>query len=142
MLIFVAISTTFFACDSKKATADVGNNPNLLNGAWEFNYITGTRLTVNDLYADKKQMINFNIKESRVNANKGCNSFTGMVSSVSVGEITFDEAMAMTKMYCEGHGDSVFMDNFKKVNAFSITDNGKILHLMIDDINRMRFEKK
>ncbi len=142
MLIFAAITSTFFACDSKKATADVGNNPDLLNGAWELNYITGTRLTVNDLYADKKPMINFNIKESRVNGNTGCNSFTGMVSSVSVGKIAFDEAMAMTKMYCEGQGETVFMDNFKKVNAFSITDNGKTLHLMMGEIDRMRFEKK
>jgi heat shock protein HslJ len=141
-LLFFAVTISMVSCDSKKAAADPGNNPVSLNGSWELNYITGTRVTASELYANKKPMINFNVSESKVNGNTGCNSFTGMITSISAGEIVFDENMAMTKMFCEGQGETVFLDNIRKVKAFSLSDNGSTLHLTNGDIDVMRLTKK
>lgn len=142
-LILLAIAiVSFGACDSKKATVGSANDPASLNGSWELTYITGTRLGVNDLYADRKPMINFNISESKVNGNTGCNSFTGTIAGVSAGKITFDENMAMTKMFCEGQGEPVFTDNIKQVKAYSFSDNGNTLHLTNGDYDLMRLTKK
>lgn len=142
LILILAAIATVIACDSKKAVVDSADSPTSLNGSWELNYITGTRLAVSELYANKKPMVNFNIAESKVNGNTGCNSFTGMITSARAGKIIFDESMAMTKMYCEGQGETVFMDNMKKVKGYSITDEGKTLHLKTGDTDLMRFEKK
>jgi len=142
IILFAFAIVTTMACDSKKAVADSGSNPASLNGSWELTYITGTRTDVNALYANKKPMINFNVSESKVNGNTGCNSFSGMILSVSAGKIVFDENMAMTKMFCEGQGETVFTENVKKVKAFSFSDGGNTLHLTNGDIDVMRLTKK
>lgn len=142
IILLVLAIASLGACDSKKAAADSGNDPASLNGSWELNYITGTRVTAEQLYINKKPMISFNVSESKVNGNTGCNSFTGMIGSVSPGKITFDENMAMTKMFCEGQGETVFLDNIKKVKAFSFSDGGNTLHLTNGDIDVMRLVKK
>lgn len=130
------------ACDSKKATTESNNSPKSLNGSWELNYITFTRLPVNELYANKKPVINFNIAEQKVNGNNGCNSFTGMVLSVTPGQIMFDENFAATKMFCEGQGEAVFTEAFKKTKGFFFSDGGNTLHLTDGDIDVMRLTKK
>ena len=50
--------------------------------------------------------------------------------------------MTMTKMFCPGDGESSFMDGLKKVNSYSVSDEGKTLNLIMGDIAIMRFHKK
>lgn len=142
ILLFVVLAIVVSSCESKKSATEVSNAPASLEGTWALNYITGTRLSVDELYTMKKPMLTFNIKESKVNGNTGCNIFNGMISNITPGKITFDENMAMTRMYCDGDGEKVFIENFQKINGFSITDNGKTLHLMMGDIDLIRLQKK
>lgn len=142
ILLFAVFATAVIGCESKKSTTQVINTPASLNGTWELNYITGTRVAVNELYTMKKPMLTFNISANKINGNTGCNIFNGMISKITPGKITFDENLAMTRMYCDGDGERVFTDNFQKIDGFSVTGNGKILHLMMGDIDLMRLEKK
>jgi heat shock protein HslJ len=55
-------------------------------------------------------------------------------------KINFEEAkMGMTMMACEGNGDSVYMDALKKIESYTITDDGKTLNLLLGNIVMMRF---
>ncbi|SCY00986.1 META domain-containing protein [Flavobacterium caeni] len=129
------------ACGSKKTAVVAGNDPKLLNGAWELTYVAGNQ-AADQLYSRKKPVLNFNTEESKVNGNTGCNSFTGGILSVGVGEIRFDDQMAMTKMFCEGQGENVFLENLRKVKTFSLTDNNQTLSLTDGSIEVMRLIKK
>lgn len=141
-LLKILVVATVFGCASQKDAAS-GPAPEALNGSWELNYIGNTKLHAAQLYQDRKPFLNFNIKESKLSGNTGCNSFTGMISSMSAGEIRFDtEHMAMTKMFCEGGGETAFLDNFKAVKRFKISEDGKTLSLTDGSTDLMRLAKK
>lgn len=142
VLIIAAIAIGLTACDTKKAVADSGNDPKLLNGAWELTYISGATMGADQLYPNKKPLINFNIIESKVNGNTGCNSFTGEILSIRPGEISFDDNMVMTRMFCEGQGETVFVNNLKSVKAFRLIDEGKTLQLTNGKTDVMRLARK
>ncbi|MBW7891173.1 MAG: META domain-containing protein, partial [Chitinophagaceae bacterium] len=55
-------------------------------------------------------------------------------------KISFSEDMALTKKYCPGDGETVFLNILHRVNSYSVKDN--ILTLLMDDVEMMRFEKK
>lgn len=149
-LILISICVALFAisCNSTKSTT-TGEmaatakevNPSELEGIWELNYLSGTKISYENLYTDKKPFLSFNIKDSRVSGNSSCNSFTGNIT-LNKNYLRFDDAMAMTKMFCAGEGESSFMDSLKKVNSYSVSDNGKTLNLLMGDIAIMRFHKK
>lgn len=143
ILILTVCGGILISCDAKKATSDNGSDTTMLNGTWEVTHMTKSRLGLGELYPDKKPFMTFNIKESKVSGNTGCNSFTGNISSMSNGKIRFDEAMAMTKMFCQGDGENVFLKNMKVVEGFSFSDDGKTLHLTEEGgIDAMRLTKK
>lgn len=132
---FLLFSCTIFKCKKKDAVSGLG-------GSWELNYITGPRIVFDGLYPDKKPTINFNIKENQVSGNTSCNSFTGKLN-VTGNKIDFTQPMAMTKMMCmDGQGEQVFMDALQKITSYEITDDGKTLSLISDDVTSMRFTKK
>ncbi len=139
----LAVTGMLFACDAKKSTTEAaeGTPASSLDGNWELTYVSGSKMEFNNLFPDRKPFILFNTKESKVSGNTGCNSFTGMLSSISSGKIRFDENMAMTKMFCQGEGESVFTEQLKQVNSFDISDDG-ILHLTHDGDDIMRLSKK
>lgn len=143
ILILVGVVSIFVSCDAKKSTSDASDDPKSLNGTWEVTFLGRTRLPVNELFPDKKPFILFNTKESKVSGSTGCNSFTGNIGSMSAGKIRFDENMAMTKMFCQGDGENLFVTNLKLVENFTFTDNGKTLLLKEkDDIDAFRLTKK
>ena len=46
-------------------------------------------------------------------------------------------------IFCEGGGETTFMNMLKKVNKYAVTDNNlNELTFMIDDVAVMRFTKK
>jgi len=149
-IIFISACIALFsvACNSTKSSTteetvltEKESNPSLLEGIWELDYLSGTKVAFENLYVDKKPFLSFNTKDSRVSGNSSCNSFTGNIT-ISKNYLRFDDAMAMTKMFCPGEGESAFVDGLKKVNSYSITDNGKTLNLIMGDIAIMRFHKK
>ena len=143
ILILAAFCWLLVSCDAKKPTSNAVDKPEMLNGSWEVNYLATSTMAVNDLYRDKKPFMLFNIKESKVSGNTGCNSFTGNIISMSNGQIRFDDSMVMTRIFCEGGGENVFVENMKAVQGFSFSDDGKTLHLTAKDgQDVMRLAKK
>ncbi|NCD70217.1 META domain-containing protein [Mucilaginibacter agri] len=141
------IACVMFACSSaKKAnpTAAVSDTTKVtdttqLAGSWELNYVAGST-AVDSLYPTKKPVINFDMAAKRVSGNTGCNSFNGPLM-VTGHKIDFTGPMALTKMFCTGQGETVFLDNLKKVNTWSVSD-GNTLNFIMGDIAIMRFTKK
>lgn len=132
---FLLISCNVFKCKKKDPVSK-------LEGNWELNYITGSRIAFDGLYPDKKPTINFNIKENLVSGNNSCNSYTGKLS-ITENKIDFTQPMASTKMMCmDGQGEQVFMSTLSKVTSYNITDDGKTLNFISGDIATMRFTKK
>lgn len=136
----LVLCSLFFACKSTKnvatpATAD----PASLNGTWELNYITASRVPFKDLYPDKTPTLVFNVANEKINGNTGCNSFIG-VFKVNGNVIDFTSPLALTKMACPGVGETVFLDALKAVNSYNI--DGKKLSFMSSGTETMRFEKK
>jgi heat shock protein HslJ len=137
----VALISLLAACKtSKPATAsDKPVDPAKLNGTWELNYITTSRMPFKDLYPDKKPTITFEAADKKVNGNTGCNTFIG-VYAASGNTIDLTSPLALSRMACPGVGETVFLDALKKANTYSIS--GKTLSLQAEGTETMRFEKK
>ena len=112
-----------------------------LDGTWELNYISGRRIAFDGLYPDRKPFIRFDQQNKRVSGNTSCNSFTGRLE-MGGSAISFAEPLATTRMACPGEGEQAFLDMLKKVNAYSISDDGSVLTFLIGDVAVMRFAKK
>lgn len=116
------------------------NDTSKLNGTWELNYITGSRIAFDGLYPNKKPTIVFDLANKTLSGNSSCNSFTGPLK-VEGNKISFADPMAMTRMMCPGDGETVFLQTLQKVNSWSVSD-GNTLNLIMGDIATMRFSKK
>ena len=128
------------SCDSKKAIVSSGSQS--LEGNWELTYISGPRIAFDGLYPNEKPNVTFNIKENLVMGKNSCNNYSGTFKAEG-STMKFDEnGMVSTKMFCEGGGESTYMNTLKKINSYTITDDGKTLNLLTGDITMMRFERK
>lgn len=142
MSIFAALGIVLFSCNSAQNKTTTSNPVSQLNGTWELNYVTGSRIAFDGLYPNKKPTINFDTAENRVSGNNSCNSFTGKLNADGH-KISFKDGLATTRMMCmDNQGEQVFMDAIQKITSYDITDNGKTLNLISDDIAMMRFVKK
>jgi heat shock protein HslJ len=134
-LLMVIICMCFASCSTTKSTVKTTS----LEGTWQLNYITGPRIAFDGLYPDKKPIIAFDLKESKVTGNNSCNQYFGAL--ILDGEkINFKEAkMGMTMMACQGNGDSLYMETLTKIESYTITDDGKTLNFLIGNVVMMRF---
>lgn len=141
LVLTVLLCSLFFACKSTKnaATPPTTADSAKLTGTWELNFITASRVAFNDLYPDKKPAITFNVTEGKINGNTGCNTFLGSLN-VNSNKIDFTDPLALTRMACQGQGETVFLESLKKVDTYSI--DGKKLSFMSGGTETMRFEKK
>lgn len=129
------------ACESSKRNSSSTTSGNAsLNGSWELNYITGPRIAFDGLYPGRKPVITFNTADTSFSGNTGCNNFRGQLISEG-NNISFTNDIALTKMFCEGQGENVFIETLKKVNRFTIT-NDTTLTFIMGDVDMMRFSKK
>ena len=113
-----------------------------LDGTWELNYISGSRIAFEGLYPDKKPQITFNLPANELGGNTSCNGFSSKIT-IDGNKITIAEPFAKTMIFCEGGGEAIFLNMLKKVNKYAVTDgNLKILTFMIDDVAVMRFTRK
>ena len=111
-----------------------------LNGTWELNYISGPRIAFKALYPDKKPQIKFNLTENELGGNTSCNGFSSKII-INGNKISVAEPFAKTMIFCEGGGETTFLNMLKKVNRYAVT-NGNTLAFLMGDVAVMRFTKK
>ena len=110
-----------------------------LNGTWELNYISGSRIAFSGLYPEKKPQITFNLAAYELGGNTSCNGFSSKIT-IDGNKISIAEPFAKTMIFCEGGGETTFLNMLKKVNRYAVTDSNT-LTFMIDDVAVMRFTK-
>jgi heat shock protein HslJ len=139
ILALTVLCLAFVSCKSLKTTT---NKTTSLEGTWELNYITGPRIAFEGLYPNKRPSITFDLKENSVSGNNSCNRYSGKLSADG-NKISFKEhPIAVTKMFCPGEGENIYMSALQKIDSYSISEDGKTLNFIMDDIVIMRFEKK
>jgi heat shock protein HslJ len=121
------------SCNSSKSSSEDA----LYNTQWELEHLSGPRIAFEGLFPDKKPQITFNEEDQKVTGNSGCNGYSASVT-IDGNSISFGEPGPATMMYC-GEGENHFKNIIKKVNAYTIDEEGK-LHLLIDDVTMMRFK--
>ena len=112
-----------------------------LEGTWELNYVTGPRIGFEGLYPNKKPTITFDLKENSISGSNSCNRYSGKLNVIG-NKISFKEPMAVTKMFCPGEGERIYMATLQKIDSYSISEDGKTLNFIMGDIAMMRFGKK
>ncbi|HTN06602.1 META domain-containing protein [Agriterribacter sp.] len=144
MILSVAAFISLCACKS----ANVNNAKNgqtgasgieRLNGTWQLEYISGPRIAFQGLYPERKPEITFNSSDSSFGGNTSCNAFRGKLAADDR-NISFSDHMALTKMFCPGSGEPVFIETLKKINTYTVQNN--TLTFMMDEVPMMRFAKK
>ena len=111
-----------------------------LNGTWELNYISGPRIAFNALYPDEKPQIKFSLTENELGGNTSCNGFSSKIT-IDGTQISIAEPFAKTMIFCEGGGETTFLNMLKKVNRYAVSD-GNTLAFIIGDAAVMRFTRK
>jgi heat shock protein HslJ len=138
ILALTVLCMAFVSCNSAKTAM---NHTTSLEGTWELNYVTGPRIAFDGLYPNTKPTITFNLKESSVSGSNSCNRYSGKLN-VEGNKISFKDPMAMTRMFCPGEGENIYMSTLQKIDSYSISEDGKTLNFIMGDIAMMRFEKK
>ena len=111
-----------------------------LDGLWELNYISGPKIAFEGLYPDKKPLITFNLATNELGGNTSCNGFSSKIR-IDGSKIIIAEPFAKTMIFCEGSGESTFLNMLKKVNMYAVANNNTLTFLT-DDVAVMRFTKK
>lgn len=137
ILALTVLSLALGSCNPTKTSS----NSAALEGTWELNYVTGPRIAFGGLYPDKKPAITFDLNKNSVSGSNSCNSYFGKLN-VDGNTINFKQPMAVTKMFCPGEGEKVYMSTLQKIDSYSISKDGKTLNFIMDGIEMMRFEKK
>ncbi|HLT53233.1 MAG TPA: META domain-containing protein [Flavobacteriaceae bacterium] len=133
-LFALIISTILLvSCNSSKS------NETLYGATWELEYISGPKIAFDALFDAKTPQLEFNKETLQVIGNSGCNGFSAPFTTEG-NTLSFGEPGPATLMYC-GEGEPFFKNTIKKINAFKIDEDGKLL-LMQDDIMLMRFKKQ
>ena len=134
-LSFIALLIT--ACSTVKNTK---SKDSLSNATWELEYISGPRIAFEGLYPNKKPEITFNTATNEVSGTSSCNGYSAKYTA-NEKTISFGEPGPTTMMFCEGGGEKTFLQMIKKVDNYSIDNDGK-LNLNIGKVPMMRFKKK
>lgn len=128
--------------ENTNVAVDNNMRANLIDGTWEANFIMNTPKPFDELFSKDKPTISFNSSEGKMNGVSGCNNFNGKFS-LDGNKVKIDDAMAMTRKMCpDMAGETAFIETLKKVNTYSVTDQGKTLNLIMGDIAVMRLSRK
>lgn len=133
---FLSLLLVLIVAACKTAKTDT-NAETSLDGNWQLNYISGSRIAFDGLYPDKKPEITFDTRTNKVSGHTGCNNF-GSTYTIDNKKINF-EATFGTRMACPGQGEQAFYTMLEKINRYTISE-GKLL-FFIDDVVMMRFDK-
>ena len=138
LIILCSVVLLVSSCNSSKTTnsnqSNVSNlKANLIDGSWEVTNIINTPKPFNELYAQLKPKITFNSKDGHVSGITGCNNFTGKFS-LDGSKLSWSTGMAVTRKICaDMDGEQIFLETFQKVNAYSVSEKGNILQLLVDN---------
>lgn len=111
----------------------------LYDHSWQLEYMSNTPIALDSLFGDNKPHLAFDDIQNIVRGNGGCNGYSATYEKEG-DNISFSDPGPSTLMYC-GEGEQQFLSMMKKINRYSLDENGK-LNLMIDDIPLMRFKKE
>ncbi len=110
-----------------------------LDGTWELDYISGSRITFEGLYPNNKPTIQFDMEKGQISGNGSCNRYNGTVK-INDHQISFG-AIASTKMMCPNiQGEDLYFQTLKKIDKFDVRDDQ--LTFIMGDIAMMRFKRK
>lgn len=139
IIVLITILTVLTSCKTSK---NIGEAKNSIAGTWHLNFISGSRISFDGLYATNIPNITFDVDESRFSGSNSCNRFTGSFTKDG-NKISFkDDKTAVTMMACDGSGDKVFMSTLPKIDNYTITDQGNTLNFLMGDVVMMRFARK
>lgn len=144
--ISLVLAVIFFSasCKSTKTTSDANVNnmkANLIDGTWEVNYIMNTPKPFADIYPGVKPSITFNSYDGKVMGVTGCNNFNGTFK-MDGNKLSWGDTMATTRKMCpDMTGEQTFLETLKKVNSYSVTEQGKTLNLIMGDMAVMRLTR-
>ena len=137
LLFFVLVILFSSSCSTVKQAKSPDN---LSNTAWELEYISGPRIAFKGLYPNKKPQITFDPITNEVSGSNSCNGYRTKYT-LDGKSISFGEPGPATMMFCDAGGEKAFLQIMKKINNYSIDQEGK-LNLNIGDVPMMRFVKK
>lgn len=132
--LLIIITFVITSCATKKNI----DNEQLYNTTWELEFISGPRIAFSGLYPDRKPQLSFNKETNKVSGNTSCNGYSATFT-LNGNSISFGEPGPTTMMFC-GEGENVFLNMIKKIDTYSIGQDGK-LNLMMDTVPMMRFKK-
>ncbi len=130
------VMAKFIASAAENSTSETEK----LTGRWELNYISGSRIAFNGLYPKEKPFIVFKIPANEISGSTGCNGFSSKIN-ITGNKISIGDPLK-TMIFCDGGGENAFIEMLKKVNSYSVTDDGTILNFVAGDVAVMRFSKK
>jgi heat shock protein HslJ len=110
----------------------------LIEGTWEADYIMNSPKAFDELYPGAKPTITFNSIQNQISGFSGCNNFNGKCT-IDGNTLQIAKALALTQKMCP---NMVGEQTLKKVNTYSVTNQGKTLNLIMGDIAVMRLNKK
>ena len=159
VIVFSAILAVIFAsCNTSKsasnpstpsakkvddASVPVSSSPSSeeadLEGTWELISLISEPTPFKTLYPTVKPTISFDARPKQVAGTTGCNTYTGAYS-LDGKSISFGDGMAMTKIACEGNGESIFVQRLTKTNKFFIKDQTTLM-LLDGDVALLEFKK-
>src|SRR4051794_38035825 len=119
IFIIMVICLFFSSCKTTTSTNSKVEEKQRLEGQWELNYTKDLQQKFEvsakpqKEYSHRIPLIMFDLKQNIISGNNGCNSFSGKFIA-SGNTISMKGPMTATKMYCEGQGEAVFMQNLNK----------------------------
>lgn len=142
-LIIALLCLLITACSSmkKQQTTTQSDQVATLAGTWVLDVVPYTKGTFDTLYPESKPSLSFDPVQKSFTGNTSCNTINGALVADNKA-ISFKGDIAMTRMACSGDGESVFMENLKRINKYAVSADGKELTLIQGDLALMHFHKK
>jgi heat shock protein HslJ len=142
VILFANACTTGASKITSTANKSENMKSNPIDGTWEANYIMNSPKAFDELYPKTKPAISFLSNQNKISGSAGCNNFNGKCT-IEGNKLQIGEALALTRKICpDMAGEQIFLETLKKVNTYSVTDEGNTLNLIMGDIAVMRLTKK
>ena len=110
-----------------------------LHGDWQLSYVSDNSAAFDVLYpADKRPTLVFAKGKNIVSGTTGYNTYSCPVTINSNG-LSFADCSS-TKTPCEGAGESIFLNDLKTINNYTLADENTLV-LFTDDNTVMKFTR-
>ncbi|WP_155907464.1 META domain-containing protein [Lunatimonas lonarensis] len=110
-----------------------------LDGLWEVHAIYDKFQPFEELFPGKKPRLFFDMTNQQILGYTGCNNFS-IFTHLQGNEIDVMGFLGMTKAWCDGDGEDIFLTLLKSAHTFAINDEGH-LTFSCGSMEIMRLEK-